>query len=92
MPNTKIDIFQERINRAFFRDWISKMDWQNRSEYEKEAWKEWLSDPLEGPDFPLFLVTQGTKKVKIEHPEEFISHLDKLFAHDSSDEFIIGIE
>ena len=92
VPNTKIDIFQERINRAFFRDWISKMDWQNRSEYEKEAWKEWLSDPLEGPDFPLFLVTQGTKKVKIEHPEEFISHLDKLFAHDSSDEFIIGIE
>ncbi len=92
VPNTKIDIFQERINRAFFRDWISKTDWQNRSEYEKEAWKEWLSDPLEGPDFPLFLVTQGTKKVKIEHPEEFISHLDKLFAHDSSDEFIIGIE
>ena len=92
VPNTKIDIFQERINRAFFRDWISKTDWQNRSEYEKEAWKEWLSDPLEGPDFPLFLVTQGTKKVKIEHPEEFISQLDKLFANDSSDEFIIGIE
>jgi beta-lactam-binding protein with PASTA domain len=92
LPNTKNDIFQERINRAFFRDWISKTDWQNRSGYEKEAWKEWLSDPIEGPDFPLFLVTQGTKKVKIEHPEEFISHLDKLFANDLSDEFIIGIE
>ena len=92
VPNTKIDIFQERINRAFFRDWINKTDWQNRTGYEKEAWKEWLSDPLEGPDFPLFLVTQGTKKVIIEHPEEFISHLDNLFANDSSDEFIIGIE
>jgi beta-lactam-binding protein with PASTA domain len=92
LPNTKNDIIQERINRAFFRDWISKTDWQNRTGFEKEAWKEWLSDPLEGPDFPLFLVTQGTKKVKIEHPEEFISHLDKLFANDLSDEFIIGVE
>lgn len=92
LPNTKNDIFQERINRAFFRDWISKTDWANRSGYEKEAWKEWLSDPLEGPDFPLFLVTPGAKKVKIEHPEEFISRLDKLFANDLTDEFIIGIE
>ena len=92
VPGTKNDIVQERINRAFFRDWISKTDWKNRTEYEKEAWIEWLSDPLEGPDFPLHLVTQGTQKVKIARAEEFVTHLDKLFADDSADEFVIGIE
>ena len=92
VPGTKNDIIQERINRAFFRDWISKTDWKNRTEYEKEAWIAWLSDPLEGPDFPLYLVTQGTQKVKIARAEEFVTQLDKLFASNSADEFIIGIE
>ena len=92
LPGTKNDIIQERINRAFFRDWISKTDWKNRSEYEKEAWIAWLSDPLEGPDFPLHLVTQGTQKVKIDRAEEFVTHLDKIFANDPTDEFVIGIE
>jgi beta-lactam-binding protein with PASTA domain len=92
VPNTKIDIIQERINRAFFRDWISKTDWKNRSDYEKEAWIAWLSDSLEGPDFPLHLVTQGTQKVKVERAEEFITYLDKLFADNSAEEFVIGIE
>ena len=92
VPGTKNDIIQERINRAFFRDWISKTDWKNRSEYEKEAWVAWLSDPLEGPDFPLHLVTQGTQKVKIDRAEDFVTHLDELFANNSADEFVIGIE
>jgi len=92
LPGTKNDIIQERINRAFFRDWISKTDWKNRSEYEKDAWIAWLSDPLEGPDFPLHLVTQGTQKVKIDRAEEFVTHLDKIFANDPTDEFVIGIE
>lgn len=92
VPGTKNDIVQERINRAFFRDWISKTDWKNRTEYEKEAWIEWLSDPLEGPDFPLYLVTQETKKVKIARAEDFVTQLDILFANDSADEFVIGIE
>lgn len=91
-PNTKIDIIQERINRAFFRDWISKTDWKNRSDYEKEAWIAWLSDSLEGPDFPLHLVTQGKQKVKVERAEEFVTYLDKLFADDLANEFVIGIE
>lgn len=92
LPSTKDDVIQERINRAFFRDWISKTDWKNRSEYEKEAWKEWLSDPLEGPDFPLHLVTQGTQKIEVSRADEFVARLDQLFADDSSEEFIIGIE
>jgi hypothetical protein len=92
VPGTKNDIIQERINRAFFRDWISKTDWKNRSEYEKEAWVAWLSEPLEGPDFPLHLVTQGTQKVKVERAGDFVTHLDKLFANNSADEFVIGIE
>jgi beta-lactam-binding protein with PASTA domain len=92
VPGTKNDIIQERINRAFFRDWISKTDWKNRSEYEKDAWIAWLSDPLEGPDFPLHLVTQGTQKVKIDRAEDFVTHLDELFANNSADEFVIGIE
>ncbi|MDP5049672.1 MAG: PASTA domain-containing protein [Saprospiraceae bacterium] len=92
VPGTKNDIVQERINRAFFRDWISKTDWKNRTEYEKDAWIAWLSDPLEGPDFPLYLVTQGTQKIIIARAEEFVPQIDKLFADDSADEFVIGIE
>jgi hypothetical protein len=91
-PNTKEDIIQERLNRAFFRDWINKSDWQNMSDYEKSAWITWLSDPLEGPDFPLHLVINGVEKKQINQPQDFIENLDALFAADLSEELIIGIE
>ena len=37
-------------------------------------------------------MTQGTQKVKIARAKDFVTHLDKLFANDSADEFVIGIE
>ena len=90
--NTKDDIVQERLNRAFFRDWIRKSDWQNMSDYEKSAWTIWLSDPLEGPDFPLQLIINGEEKIRINQTEDFIKNLNELFAADSSEELVIGIE
>lgn len=91
-PNTKDDVIQERLNRAFFRDWISKSDWQNMTDYEKNAWTTWLSDPFEGPDFPLKLFINDIEKIQINDPQDFITHLDKLFTDDISEELIIGIE
>lgn len=90
--HTKADVIQERLNSAFFRDLINKSDWQNMSDYEKSAWVTWLSDPLEGPDFPLHLVINGAEKKQINLPQDFIKNLDALFTADLSEELVIGIE
>lgn len=92
MSDTKEDMIQERMNRSFFRDWISKVDWQTRSDYEKTAWVNWLSDPLEGPDFPLYLVAKNIEKTLINSPQDLPERIDHIFAGSESDEFIIGIE
>lgn len=92
VSDTKPDIFEERVNRAFFRDWIQKSDWQSRTEAEKRAWTTWLSNPSEGPDFPLQLLMDGKVKAQILQPQDFIKNVEDLFAADSSENPVIGIE
>jgi D-alanine-D-alanine ligase len=89
--------FTNAVNKAFFIQTISKVEWNGFSEEHKIHWVRTLSDIREGIGLPVEIHQSHRKLKTVYHPAELLHYLDtskwsgtlQLHAQDAENEIII---
>jgi len=91
-PETSENRIGDILHRAFFREWIARADWEGMSDLDQSEWLAWITDPGDGPGFPLLAAEGGGKVTRLLDANGLKDYLDNLFSVDDRNDLLVGLE
>jgi D-alanine-D-alanine ligase len=83
--------FELAVNRAFFREVIPIVEWQDRGDYERREYLRFLVDLKEGLGFPIRLSFES-ERATFHRPEDLLQYMNERAAAGSEGTFELESE
>lgn len=86
-----LEVFEEAVNRAFFREVITIERWRTSSGFEREDYVRLLTDIRDGLGFPMDVNFDG-ERTTFYHPEQLLDYLNEKAVNADLDAGIFVLE